>query len=326
MEAKQFLQNCNKLRILVVGDLILDRYTWGRVNRISPEAPVPVVDVFEKGERLGGAANVAHNLQAMGAQVALCGVIGQDHAGHTLLKLAKEHQFDTSLILQSDERRTTTKTRIFGNGQQVLRLDKEDRHYLPRIPAKRIIRRIDAQLASFDGIIFEDYDKGFLSPLVIRSVIQAAHKHQIFLAADPKFEQFLHYYAIDLFKPNRKELAQGLKLTLPPDDLPSIIQASQKLRKKMPHLYTLVTLSEQGVLFIDAEDTPKHLPAHKRSITDVSGAGDTVISVMTLALLAGVAPIQAAQFANLAGGLVCEEVGVVPIDAKRWLDECERLG
>lgn len=309
------------LRVLVIGDLMLDRYVWGRVTRISPEAPVPVVDVERVESRPGGAANVALNVAAMGAQVAVCGVIGDDDHGRTLLRHLQKDGFDTSLVRSLPDRITTEKTRVIGNQQQVLRVDHEVRSQIPDAFAQELAAAIVPQVADFDAVIFEDYDKGLLSPALIAAVIAEADSHGVPTIVDPKYRNFLAYKDVTLFKPNMKELNEALGIRLSNRDLPGIRAAVQDLRARMPHDMTLITLSENGVVAIDKDGEAHHLPAHVRKIADVSGAGDTVVALMALALAADLPLVHAAALANLGGGLVCEEVGVVPIDRERLFRE-----
>lgn len=306
-----------RLRILVIGDLMLDRYHFGRVTRISPEAPVPVVDVERTENRPGGAANVALNIVSMGAAVTLCGVIGDDDNGERLIKCLAVKGFDTSLVITTHDRPTTTKTRIIGNNQQILRVDHESREEIGAELTGKIIARLKESLHGYDAIILEDYDKGLLNAELIAAIVEAANAHGIPVAVDPKFRNFLDYKGVTLFKPNLKELNEALHHRISKADLPAIQSAVMELRQRMPHANALVTLSENGVLLVDAQGHPTHIPAHLRKIADVSGAGDTVIAVMALAMAAGLPLPSSAAIANLAGGLVCEEVGVVPITYQR---------
>lgn len=322
---ESFAARLDETNALVIGDLMLDRYLWGTVSRISPEAPVPVVDVSQSEDRPGGAANVALNVAAMGARVALCGALGEDPEGDTLLGLLRDKNFDTSLVWQVAGRRTTSKTRIIGNKQQMMRVDSEQRdHLAPEVYAE-MEAAIAARLLSVDVVIFEDYDKGALDPGFIRAVNRMARERGIPTVVDPKFKQFFCYEQVSLFKPNLKELNEGLGLRVGNGDLEGILAAVKLLRERMPHDNTLITLSEQGVLSVDASGQQSHSPAHFRKITDVSGAGDTVVAVVALALAADLPLAVASAIANLAGGLVCEEVGVVPIDRERLFEEMKAL-
>ncbi len=309
------------LKVLVIGDLMLDRYHFGRVTRISPEAPVPVVDVERTENRPGGAANVALNIRSLGAAVTLCGVIGNDDHGDLLIKSLAVQGLDASLVITTSDRPTTTKTRIIGNNQQILRVDHESREGIGKQLEEELINSLRKRIQEFDAIILEDYDKGLLGPNLIEAVVQLANAAQVPVVVDPKYRNFLAYKGVTLFKPNLKELNEALNHRISKADLPGIQAAVMELREKMPHRQTLVTLSENGVLAIDENGLATHLPAHLRKIADVSGAGDTVIAVMALALAAGLTLNTASEIANLAGGLVCEEVGVVPIDLGTLLRE-----
>jgi rfaE bifunctional protein kinase chain/domain len=316
-----FRDRLPNLRVLVVGDLMLDRYLWGHVSRISPEAPVPVVDVSRIESRPGGAANVALNLGAMGAQVAVCGVVGNDDNGKTLLGHLQSNGFNIDLVKAIEGRITTAKTRVIGNNQQILRVDHEVVDPIPFDLSFELEAGIVASIADFDAVIFEDYDKGLLSPDFIRAVTDAANQAGVPSIVDPKFSNFLAYSGVTLFKPNLKELNEALGIRVAKHDLDGVLQAVEELRLRMPHENTLITLSEHGVIAVDGQLASVHIPAHFRKITDVSGAGDTVVAVMALGLAAGLPLLEAAEIANLAGGLVCEEVGVVPVDRARLFSE-----
>ncbi|MEO0472029.1 MAG: bifunctional ADP-heptose synthase [Bacteroidota bacterium] len=314
---EHFLQACTSLRIMVIGDLMVDRYLWGHVSRISPEAPVPVVDITSEENRLGGAANVALNLRELGAQVVLAGLLGDDEMGEALRSMSEGKGFDCDLLRVDPDRRTTVKIRVLGNRQQMLRLDKEDRHILSEELKQRFIESILKKVPEVDAIIFQDYDKGCLSEDLVQAVIQRANQQGIPSFVDPKKDRFFAFEHATFFKPNLRELNDGLGLQLEGSDLQAIQQAMLALKKKMPHQQCLITLSAHGMLLRNAQDQFTHFPAHPRSIADVSGAGDTVISVLALGIAAGLPATEAVRIANLAGGLVCEEAGVVPIRPDR---------
>ncbi len=304
---------------------MLDRYLWGKVERISPEAPVPVVDIDVEENRLGGAANVALNIYALGATPILCGILGADRDGVIFRQIAGEKGFKTAYLVVSESRRTTVKVRVIGNNQQVMRVDREDRYHLDQEDHRQVLGAAMNALDEVDVVIFEDYDKGLLDEQIIQAIIKEANQRNIPVTVDPKFRQFWSYKGCTLFKPNMKELNEGLNLRLGKRDIPAILYAIQQLRDKMPHMHTLITLSEAGMLFVDQQAKYLHATAHYRDIIDVSGAGDTVISVISLALAAGVSLSEATHYANLAGGLVCEEVGVVSIDPDKILAEATKL-
>lgn len=307
------LEKASEQHILVIGDLMLDAYLWGKAERISPEAPVPIVDIFKEEIRLGGAANVALNLHSLGAKVSLCGCTGTDFYGKQLIEIAENQGFDTKFIFSFENRRTTIKTRLIAGSQQVVRIDKEDKFILETENTKKVLEKLLPQIYQYQAIIFEDYDKGMISKRLISAVVAEAKKYDIPVAIDPKFRHFFDYQEVTLFKPNLKELNEGLHLQLSNKNLPQIQAAVLQLREKMPHSHTLITLSENGMLYIDEAGNFRHYPAHLRKIADVSGAGDTVISIVGLGLAMKMSVIEIIEIANIAGGLVCEEVGVVPI-------------
>ena len=316
----------NKLNVLIIGDVMIDNYLWGKVDRISPEAPVPIVSVHKKESRLGGAANVAINIQALGANPILCAVIGGDTNGRTFLDLLQQMNMSSEGLFQSNDRPTTIKTRVIGNNHQMLRVDEEREEDISIAERKQLLNRINAIInrKKIDVIIFEDYDKGLISKSLIEQVIKLARQKNIPVAADPKKRNFNFYRHIDLFKPNLKELRDGMKLDLEKSNVNELKSAVKKLASEHAIKNTLVTLSDLGVLIIN-DSVEKIIPAHYRNITDVSGAGDTVISVAALCLAAGSDPITMATLANLAGGLVCEQVGVVPVEKKLFFEEAKKL-
>lgn len=319
MNARELEQKLSQLRVLVIGDLMLDKYLFGKVTRISPEAPVPVVDVYQEEARLGGAANVALNLQALGVTPILVGVIGDDANGREFLKILAEKQLSNQQILLAKNRRTTTKFRIIGNQQQVLRVDKEDT--FPINETEKIVENIKKLLKNGEihAIIFEDYDKGVITPGLIEKLVFLSNYYNIPTFVDPKFRNFHCYGNCTVFKPNLKELKTGLKNQLDWNNVEELKLLAPKIRDLLGNNYLLLTMSEHGVLCVGNE--VRHYPAFYRQIADVSGAGDTVISVLTACMTAGLDFYTSGQLSNLAGGLVCEKIGVVPIDKKEWLQE-----
>lgn len=314
-----------ELNVLIIGDAMLDSYVWGRVERISPEAPVPVVTVTRHENRLGGAANVARNIKALGAAPLLAAVVGNDHSGDAFVGLLEKEGMDSGGILRSS-RPTTVKTRIIGNNHQLLRVDEENDTSLdPELAfsfRQHVLSLIETR--PVDVIIFEDYDKGLIDSALIEAIVAGAEKKNIPVAVDPKQRNFTAYKRVTLFKPNLKEIREGLKTEINPSDTGSIVVADRRLRELLGHKISLVTLSEQGIFISDPLQSFR-LPAHVRNIADVSGAGDTVISVAALCLAAGTEPALLAMLSNLAGGLVCEKVGVVPVDAGQLLREATRM-
>jgi rfaE bifunctional protein kinase chain/domain len=316
----------NHLNILIVGDVMVDTYLYGKVERISPEAPVPIVAIHKKENRMGGAANVALNVQALGATPILCSVIGQDTNAEVFYELLSALKISSAGIIKSQHSVTTVKTRVIGNNHQMLRIDEEIESDLSIIDRDRLTKVItnifDTQ--KIDAVIFEDYDKGTLCESTISKLITEAAKRNIPVAADPKKKNFSFYKNIQLFKPNLKELREGLKLEVDPADINSLNSAVDELQKKQNLDTALITLSELGV-YVSGRNKQLMLPAHIRNIADVSGAGDTVIAVATMALAMGLDPELMANLANLAGGLVCESLGAVPIDKQQLFEEALQI-
>ncbi len=316
----------NHLKVLIIGDVMVDSYISGLVERISPEAPVPVVFVTSKEDRLGGAANVALNIRAMGATPILCTVIGQDFKGEKFLELMKEKNISTEGILRSGKRRTTVKTRVLGNNHQMLRIDEENEDEITNDERELLVNRVKS-LIETDGInviIFEDYDKGIISEQLIDEVVAIANSHKIPIAVDPKKKNFNAYKSVTLFKPNLKELKEGLKIEVDKNNKESLTKAAAFLHDERNIGLVMITLSEAGV-FMSKNDFSNVFPAHIRNIVDVSGAGDTVISVAALSLALGLSPTMIGTISNLSGGLVCEKAGVVPIDKKQLLEEAKQM-
>lgn len=302
---------------------MIDSYLWGDVNRISPEAPVPIVQVKKREKRLGGAANVALNVQALGATPILCATVGKDSDGQDFLELLAQNKLLSDGICQSDERVTTIKHRILSGHQHLLRVDAEQTNLLSIPDADRLWERISALLPTVNVVIFEDYDKGVLSEDLIQKTIELASQEGIPTIVDPKLRNFWHYKGATVFKPNLKELKEGLKIDFNVQNIAELKQAINTLKSRMNIKQALITLSERGV-YIDAETESHQIPAHLRRIADVSGAGDTVVSVASLALALNLNPALMAGLANLAGGLVCEHVGVVPIVREELLAEAKQ--
>ena len=321
-QIQSLFESFNRLNVLIIGDVMVDTYVWGNVNRISPEAPVPIVAVTKKESRLGGAANVALNIKAMEATPILCSVIGDDENGKAFLNLLKQQDLTAKGILISKVRTTTCKTRIIGNKHQMLRVDEEVIDNTSVKITNQLFASVSKIITSqkIDAIIFEDYDKGVITPSLIQKVVELANKLGIPTTVDPKKNNFLSYKNVTLFKPNLRELKEGLHIEIPHINKAELRKAVDILNKKIAAKQVLITLSEKGV-FVSEAKKYFHLPAHIRSIADVSGAGDTVISVATLCLAMKTSAEFLAAVSNLAGGLVCEKVGVVSIDKKQLLHE-----
>ncbi|MBJ6109758.1 D-glycero-beta-D-manno-heptose-7-phosphate kinase [Hymenobacter sp. BT523] len=317
----------NKLRVLIIGDVMVDAYVWGRSTRLSPEAPVPIVHVARTEQRLGGAANVALNVQALGATPLLCAVIGTDAGGDQLLQLLHESGLPADGIIRSANRPTTVKQRILAHGQQLLRIDSEVETDIDADESAQLLAAYDDLLARADVVVFEDYDKGVLNEAIITECIARARQRGVPTVVDPKKKNFLAYRHCTLFKPNLKELREGLKLEFgdPVADRAGFEAAVARLHEVLTPETVLVTLSEYGI-FAQQHNQKTYLPAHLRTISDVSGAGDTVISIAALCVALGRSAAFTAALANLGGGLVCEQVGVVPVEKQRLLEEAQETG
>jgi rfaE bifunctional protein kinase chain/domain len=314
----------NNLRVLIIGDVMLDSYVWGRVERISPEAPVPVVNVNRRELRLGGAGNVLLNVQALGAEAIICSVIGTDEPGDRLVGQLTERCLGCNGLIRSDSRITTIKERIIAGSQQVVRVDTETDKPITANERNQLINKAKELIPTCHVIVFEDYDKGVLDAQAIAEITAFANEQGIPTVVDPKKRNFLHYNHTTLFKPNLKELKEGLKIEFDVDDPYQFQQAVDTLKNHLQIKGALITLSERGV-YIDFNSEQHRLPAHLRKISDVSGAGDTVISIAACCVALRQAPQLIAGLSNLGGGLVCESVGVVPIDKARLRAEAIRL-
>lgn len=319
-----YFEKFNAAHIAVVGDVMTDSYLLGSVSRISPEAPVPVVHLDQKDSRLGGAANVALNIAALGAKATMVSVVGDDKEGKAFIQRAEKQNISCDGVVLSNKRQTTVKTRIIAQNQQLLRVDEEQTTPLLSEEENQLIEKFESLILKqkVDAVIFEDYNKGVLTDRVIKELIDHCNKNNIPTTVDPKKENFLSYKYVTLFKPNLKELREGIDENIVWGQ-ESFKQGISELEGKLENQMTLVTLSEKGV-FIKGEKEQYHIPAHIRNISDVSGAGDTVISTATLCLIAGMNLAGIAAVANLAGGIVCEEIGVVPIDKSKLLEEAKK--
>jgi len=321
----QIFRKFEQQKVLIIGDIMIDSYIFGLVDRISPEAPVPIVAVKERTHRMGGAANVALNINAMGSQAILCSVIGDDDKSKVFLDLLKQRQMSPQGIIRSADRITTTKFRIIGNSTQLLRVDEEIDTPLNNDDKTLLIDKIANILKndSIDVIIFQDYDKGVIDKELIEKVVSMAG--DIPTVVDPKKRNFHHFKNVTLFKPNLKELREGINDTFEANDAPKRQAAVEKMQLDLNCKYFFTTLSEYGVEISQRKENGEfkhhHIPAHIRHIADVSGAGDTVISLTALCLAQGLSAEEIAYISNLSGGLVCEELGVVPVNKEKLLKE-----
>jgi D-glycero-beta-D-manno-heptose-7-phosphate kinase len=317
-EIKQIFEKFSRMRAIVIGDAMVDTYLWGNVERISPEAPIPVVSVNKRESRLGGAANVALNLQALGANPVLFSVVGNDVNGRELKKMIAGKKLSGHGIFEDIERPTTVKSRIIGKGQHIARVDEESTFFISSELEEKMMKGVEKEIEKngADVILLVDYDKGLITPGLFVKVNSFARTKGIPIAVDPKKRNFLHYKNVDLFKPNFHEFVEGTGFQLKKGDLQGLGRAAAAFIVQQNLKFIFISLSELGV-FISNGTKAQYFPAVIREIADVSGAGDTVLSVASLAMAAGLPPRQMALMANLAGGLVCESPGVVPVDKKR---------
>jgi len=326
IDLDKLFADISKMKVAVIGDVMLDTYWWGNVERISPEAPVPVVAVSRREQRIGGAGNVALNVQALGASVALLTILGDDEDGTQLKQLLQGKNIDTRYILESKKRITTNKIRIISRNQQMMRLDTEIIYDIDENDEEKLQNQIEKFITSEkpDVVILEDYNKGILTKNIITNTIAFCNKNNIPTTVDPKRKNFFSYRNASLFKPNLNEAITSLNLL--PEEISSELLSDihAQLKEKLDHDISLITLSEKGI-FYQEKMNKKIIPSHRRNIADVSGAGDTVIAVASLVYAATKDINLVAEVANIAGGIVCEEVGTVAINKEKLMEECKRL-
>ncbi len=332
MDFEKLFHDFTQLKVAVVGDVMLDTYWWGNVDRISPEAPVPVVAVSKREHRIGGAGNVALNIAALGAGVSMISVLGKDDDGEQLTKLLQQNNINTKYLVHSEDRITTNKIRIISRNQHMMRLDAELADDMTTADEDRLLYAFENYVAAENPavVILEDYNKGVLTENVIKRIITLCNRHNILTAVDPKRKNFFAYEGVDIFKPNLKEIKDGLNIIRDDINLSVLKDMHLLLQEKLKHRISLITLSEKGVFYAQhpvdhQENEAEIIPTHIRSIADVSGAGDTVIAVAALVFAATANTRLMAEMANIAGGLVCEEVGTVAIDKKLLFEECKKL-
>lgn len=305
-------------KIAVVGDMMLDCYFWGDVKRVSPEAPVPVVEVEDEFFRFGGAANVALNVLKLGGVPLPVGVIGKDNDGETFTLLLNEANMISEGIIKDDSRPTTAKTRVIAGKQHVVRIDKESKQNISEEAEKKLFDYLSANVGQLDGIILQDYNKGVLTPTLIRNIIALANSKKILITVDPKFNNFFEYKDVTVIKPNKKEAEDilGMKIKSKKD----ITEAGKMILDRLNAENVLMTLGAEGIVVFEKNKPEKHMPTQARKIADVSGAGDTVIATLTMALSAGANIVEASCLANYAAGIVCEEVGIAPIGIEKLFE------
>ena len=316
MDYKKIIRGFKNRNILVIGDLILDHYIWGRVNRISPEAPVPVVEVTREEYLLGGAANVAHNIVSLGGKASVIGINGQDIAGGALMNILRQKGVNCDGIF-TENRPTTVKTRVIAHNQQVVRFDREDKKYVDGKILKGVLGYINSVLLRYDAIILSDYQKGMISSELIRDIVKKAKPRELFIAVDPKVGHFDSYKGVSLITPNVMEASSGSNIEIRDDR--TLLRAGKSLMKKLSCKAVLITRGEQGMSLFE-KNKVTHIPTVARKVYDVTGAGDTVISAFTLAYAAGAELEEAAVLANHAAGIVVAEVGTAVATPEQLLE------
>ena len=322
---ENIFQAFNNINVLILGDVIIDRYLEGTVDRISPEAPVPIVHLRQSDNRLGGAANVALNVKAMGATPFLFSVVGDDENAIIFQKLLPENNLWADGIINSTERCTTVKTRVMANHQQLLRVDREDTHDISKNVKELLLNKIKGFLDknTVHVIILQDYNKGVLSLSMIQNILSEAEKRNIPIVVDPKKNHFFEFKNVEIFKPNLKEIQDSVPFEIT-TNVESLTKASDYLRSQSGSKNTIITLSEKGI-FIDDGKKQSIIPTQIRNIADVCGAGDSVISLTALGVAMQLDLEKIAALSNLAGGQVCEKVGVVSVDKNQLKQEFERF-
>ncbi len=318
---KKIFGNVNRQNIAVIGDVMLDRYFWGSVSRVSPEAPVPVVDVSHESFHLGGAANVAQNLRSLGITPVLCGLLGNDEPADIFIEKCKQNAIIADGLYKDESRITTVKTRVIGNNQQIVRMDKEVRDKISMSAENNILDNI-LKINNLCGIIFEDYDKGTISSNLINNVISHASRNKIPVFVDPKLKNFNNYCNVSLFKPNRKETEEGLGCRLNSQD--DILRAGKMLLERLNAENILITLGAEGMVLFEQNGSIASVDTMARKVADVSGAGDTAIATLAAMVVAGASYREAAIIANFASGIVCEKPGIVAIERNELIESIEQ--
>ena len=317
-ELEKIKSNFAGKRIAVVGDMMLDCYYWGDVKRISPEAPVPVVEVDNEFFRFGGAANCAYNIVKLGGIPIPIGVIGNDNDGREFNSLMKEANINPEGIIVDEKRPTTAKTRVIADNHHIVRIDRESKNYIAEDTENKIIDFFKSKSKELDAVILQDYNKGVLTKKVIKEIIKISNENKIIVTVDPKFDNFFEFKDVTVFKPNKKETEDAFGIRILADT--EIEYAGRKLMDKLNPQYALLTLGEAGVALFEDGKNVRRISTKARKVRDVSGAGDTVISTLTMALAAKADISVAAYLANYAAGIVCEEVGIVPIEIDKLFD------
>jgi len=308
---EKIVEQAKTKKILVFGDLMVDEYLWGRVTRISPEAPVPIINISSAQLRFGGAANVAFNLMGLGLTPLLVGVVGDDRMGNQFLEMMQKNGLPGQGVIVCPGRSTTVKTRIIGNNQHIARVDQESSEAILSETQEKLFEIFLSNIADISSIIIQDYNKGLVVPQLTQHVTELAERHGKIVTVDPKFENFFSFKNVTVFKPNTKEAEEALAMKI--RDEADLIQAGQKLLAELNSKAVLITRGSRGMVLFEKNEDPVFLGTKALNVADVSGAGDTAIATLTFALAGGSTIKEAVTLSNYAAGLVCEEVGVVPV-------------
>jgi D-beta-D-heptose 7-phosphate kinase/D-beta-D-heptose 1-phosphate adenosyltransferase len=320
---KELFKEFGKTGILVIGDLMIDQYIWGRVKRISPEAPVPVVEVTEENLLLGGAANVAHNVLSLGGRVFIAGTIGKDENGKILINKLRENGFDTDGVVQDGKRPTTVKTRVLAHSQQVVRFDREEKNEIQQSTLSLLLEYVRSCLPKIKGIVISDYCKGLITKKLVKTLLELAGK-KVFIAVDPKIGHFDYYRGVDLITPNTNEASFAAGIDISDDK--TLLSAGNLLMKKLRCGSVTITRGDEGMTLFEKSGKITHIPTCAQEVYDVSGAGDTVIATLTLCKAAGAPLSDAAIVANHAAGVVVGKIGTATVtqqDILKSMKKCK---
>jgi rfaE bifunctional protein kinase chain/domain len=320
----QVIEGFSKTNILVFGDVMMDRFIWGNVSRISPEAPVPVVKVERETFLLGGAANVVHNIHALGGNVSLCGVVGDDEMGRRIIRDLKKIGIGTQGLFVDPGRQTTVKTRIIAHHQQVVRIDRETADAIQPSTLQALSGFLRRKLEGFDGVILSDYEKGLLTGPLIRSTIRRARKAKKFILVDPKLRNFFFYRDANMVTPNTVEASSASGV--PISDISSLRKAGRLLMKRLRCDALVITRGEEGMAIFEPHQEPFLVPTVAKEVYDVTGAGDTVIGTMALALATGASVKTAASLANEAAGIVVGKMGTATVSRQELIQAIKETG
>jgi len=318
LKLEKILNRFSKVKILVVGDIMVDRFIWGKVSRISPEAPVPVVVVEKETFLLGGAANVVNNIHSLGGKVSICGLVGKDEMGQNIIKELTQKGIETKGIFIEPERQTTVKTRIVAHQQQLVRIDRETTNHPKVSTLRNLMEFLKENIEGFDGIILSDYGKGLLTKALIRTIIQKGRGKKKSILVDPKLKNFFFYKGATAVTPNVAEASAASRVLI--NDLPSLKKAGRMLLKQLRCDVLVITRGEEGMAIFEPDREPFFVPTIAKEVYDVTGAGDTVIGTMGLALGAGAKMIEAARLANYAAGIVVGKVGTATVKREELME------